>query len=59
MPKHKDQEIQEHNYKAICLLYAYVNNVPLACETLKKNIKEIIVVAPKLISVSYKSFKSP
>lgn len=51
MPKHNSNEINEHNYKAICLIYAYVNFAPLTCETLKNDINNIISIAPKLIDV--------
>ena len=52
MPKHANNErIQPYNLKAICLIYAYVNNTPLTCESLKSDIQAIIVIAPKLITV--------
>ena len=51
MPKHNNNEMHEYTYKAICLIYAYVNNAPITSESLKKDIKDIIVIAPKLITV--------
>jgi len=53
MPKqHNNQGLPPYNMKAICLIYAYLNHVPLTCESLKNDIKDIIVIAPKLITVS-------
>lgn len=54
MPKHNNnnEKLQGYSMKAICLLYAYLNNVPLACESLKNDIKAIIIIAPKLIAVT-------
>ena len=45
------------NMKAICLIYAYVNNITLSSDLLKTNTKEIILLAPLLLNVCYKCFK--
>jgi translocation protein SEC63 len=49
MPKHNKQKIPPQNLKAICLIYAYLNNYPLN-EMYQKDIEYILSKAPFLIN---------
>jgi translocation protein SEC63 len=50
MPKHNKNELYG-NLKAICLIYAYMYNIPLTTDSLKQSQEEIISESPKLIMV--------
>jgi translocation protein SEC63 len=50
MPKHNKQKIPPQNLKAICLIYAYLNNYPLNNELFGKDIEYILSKAPFLIT---------
>jgi len=54
MPKHKEEVIPMGNKKAVCLLYAYLDeNTNLSAETLNADLSEILELAPNLVSTMY------
>lgn len=54
MPKHKEEQIRMGNKKAICLLYAYLDDsAAITSETLKNDLLDILEVAPNLICTMY------
>jgi len=54
MPKFKEENIHFSNKKAICLLYAYLNNQTIESETLKNDQEQILIQLPDLIDQMYK-----
>jgi translocation protein SEC63 len=50
MPKHNKTRIHPSNLKAICLIYAYLNNYPLNKDLFQKDIDFILSKAPFLIN---------
>lgn len=54
MPKHKEEVIPMGNKKAICLLYAYLDeSTNLNAETLSSDLAEILELAPSLAYTMY------
>jgi translocation protein SEC63 len=53
MPKHKEEIIPFSNRKAICLIYAYINNHQFSTEGLKEDLNVILKSAPTLIHNMY------
>lgn len=53
MPKHKEEVIPFSNRKAICMIYAYVNNHQFSTEGMKEDMNTILKSAPTLIHNMY------
>ena len=53
MPKHKEETIPFSNRKAVCLIYAYINNRQLASPGLEEETNKILKSAPVLLNNMY------
>jgi translocation protein SEC63 len=53
MPKHKEESLMPHNKKAICLLYAYLNNQTFTSPGFKEDLEFILKTAPMLLNNMY------
>lgn len=53
MPKHKEEIIPFPNRKAICMIYAYLNNYQFKSPSLNEDMEEILKKAPLLIGNMY------